>query len=186
MTELSKASDSMVEHGKEALTDQEIEQARAVLAKMNPGNLPYPIFLEVARLTVTPIIEVVPVRKNPQGEVEVLLLKRDKSDTVWGGMLHTPGTVIRASDHEGDTTDAFDRIFQGELGGVETSSPQFVGTIFHRVKRGMEQASVFVAEVKGEPEVGIFYPISQLPDNVVDTQIGFIQAAVNAYEQANR
>ncbi len=89
---------------------EEIKQASDILARLDPGRLPLDIFIEVARLTVTPIIEVVPLRKNKDGKTEVLLTERDASDSIWAGMLHTPGTVIRANDSDSNNLDAFQRI----------------------------------------------------------------------------
>ena len=41
---------------------EEVEAARSLLSSLTPGALPLDIFIEVARLTTTPIIEVVPVK----------------------------------------------------------------------------------------------------------------------------
>ena len=57
----------------------------------------------------------VPLRLNISGNIEVLLTKREASDPVWGGMLHTPGTVMRASDQKPNNEDALSRIIDGEL-----------------------------------------------------------------------
>lgn len=166
----------------EELTAAEIEQARQLLSRLKPGKLPFDIFLETARLTVTPIVEVVPMRRNRQGTVEVLLTRRDDSDPVWGGMLHTPGTVVRATDQSSGNQDAFDRILQGELSGVKATKPVFVENIFHPVKRGMEQAQVYYIEVLEDPPVGSFYDVTELPPNIVDSQVGFIKTAVHYFE----
>jgi hypothetical protein len=39
---------------------EEINKIASSLKKLNPGFLPLPIFLEVTRLIVTPIVEIVP------------------------------------------------------------------------------------------------------------------------------
>jgi hypothetical protein len=162
-------------------TEAEIEQAAAILSKLEPGKLPLPIFLETTRLTVTPILEVVPLRlKNSQ--VEVLLLERDKGDPIWGGMLHTPGTVIRANDKDGDFTDAFDRIFSNELGNSNHTKPVFVDRIFHQVKRGREIAEIYYVEMDSDFTNGKFYEATNLPKEIVDTQIPFITKAVNKFK----
>ncbi len=169
-------------------TDDEIKTVVDILSRLQPGELPLDLFLQTARLTVTPIVEVVPVRKTADGSTEVLLIERDGTDPVWSGKVHTPGTIIRSSDTDSQNGDAFRRILQGEMQGISTGEPVYVGSMLHRVKRGMEQIQVYVVEVHGEPTVGKFYNANALPENLVDTQTGFIQAAVLhyiAFEQTN-
>ncbi|MEI7918175.1 MAG: hypothetical protein WCH58_02220 [Candidatus Saccharibacteria bacterium] len=173
----------------EASTDfqisrKDIQQAKELLSKLQPGQLPFNIFIEVARLTVTPIIEIVPLRTNADGYTEVLLTKREDSDPIWPGMLHTPGTVVRANDRD-DNSDAFRRILNGELGDIKTSAPVYVKTILHKVKRGTEQAQIFWVEVHGESKIGIFYDVNKLPGNIIDSQIDFIKAATDSYIATN-
>src|SRR3989344_8061455 len=148
------------------------------LKQLEPGKLPLPIFLEIAKLTVTPILEIVPLRKTKTGEVEVLLINREDNDPIWAGMLHTPGTVIRASDTEGSYEDALNRILKGELKGTPCDKPVFVKNLLHKVKRGMESSLIYWVEVIGEPPVGKFYSFSHLPDNLIDTQREFIKIAI--------
>ncbi len=161
---------------------EEINLVSKILSRFQPGQLPLDVFIEVARLTVTPIIEVVPLRRNAEGVIEVLLIRREDSDPIWAGLLHTPGTVVRANDKDINNGDAFGRILNGELGGIQTSEPRFVKTILHKVKRGMEQAQIFWVEVKDEPLKGKFYPATKLPEATVATQIDFIMAAVEDFE----
>lgn len=165
---------------------EEVEAARNLLSRLTPGALPLDIFIEVARLTTTPIIEVVPVRRGVNGETEVLLTERDQNDPIWAGMLHTPGTVVRASDNDPNNREAFTRILDGELAGTLTGEPQFVYNFFHEVKRGKEQAQVYFVEVMGDPASGQFCPASNLPRNTVDTQLEFIHKAVEAYENSQQ
>ncbi len=160
---------------------EDIERAVEILSKLEPGKLPIGIFIEVARWTVTPIIEVVPVRFGQNNKVQVLLTEREASDPIWGGMLHTPGTVVRASDIESNNNDAFKRILDGELNGVLVSVPVFVENIFHKVKRGTEQAQVYYVEVLADPTIGRFYDADNLPENVVDSQLDFINHAVTSF-----
>ncbi len=159
----------------------DILQAVEVLKTLEPGKLPLPIFLEVARLTVTPIIEIVPLRKNIEGRVEVLLTKREDDDAHWAGMYHTPGTVIRASDIPGSYDDAFKRIISGELGGISVSEPVYVTSILHKVKRGMESALIFWVEVNEEPKTGEFFDYGNLPEDLIDTQKPFIKMAIKDF-----
>lgn len=162
------------------------DQAVQYLQTLRPGDLPPAIFHAIAALTVTPIYEVVPVRRNAQNVVEVLLLERPATDPVWGGMLHTPGTVIRANDDEGELTSASERI-RAELGGAEfRSQPVFVEQRFHQVKRGRELALVYWAELRDDVRVGQWYSAESLPTLLVETQRGFIQSAVHHYQTHSR
>lgn len=166
---------------KNELLDKEIERTVGFLRKLKPGKLPLPIFLELARLTVTPIVEIVPLRKTEEDTVEVLLIRREENDPNWPGMYHTPGTVVRASDKEGSYDDAIKRILKGELKGVETKQTIFVTNLLHRVKRGMESSLIYWVEVTGRASVGEFYNLDKLPDNIIDTQIGFIRMAAQDF-----
>jgi hypothetical protein len=168
---------------KTTLTEEETKTLVSLLDKLEPGFLPYDIFVQIARLVVLSIIEFVPLRLNNKGEVEVLLLSRGADDPIWSNELHVPGTVIRPTDTEGKIYLAFDRIFKDELQDTKTSNPHYVGSNLHPSKRGMEQAQIFWVEVLGEPTTGHFYPISQLPDNLIASQLNFIKQAATSFLQ---
>jgi hypothetical protein len=165
----------------EQLETEEAQTIASLLSKLQPGFLPKEVFYEVTRLVVTPIVEVVPLRKGASGKTEVLLTKREEDDPNWPGMLHTPGTVVLATDEENSYESAFQRI-ANELGDVNTARPQFVNNTLHKGNRGMESALVFYSEVLGEPSVGSFYPADNLPESIVDTQVPFIEEAVRSFE----
>lgn len=99
------------------------KQLAALLSSMEPGFLPYDIFVQIARLVVLSIIEFVPLRKNKNGNIEVLLLSRGMDDPIWPGELHTPGTVVRPTDTQGGMYLAFERILDDELKGAKVSAP---------------------------------------------------------------
>jgi hypothetical protein len=169
------------------LTESEINQTTELLARIPAGFLPFPVFRQVARLAVFSIVEVVPMRVR-DGQVEVLLLKRgeEKQDwpELWPGILHTPGTVIRPTDKLGSYKDAFHRILQDELHGVELAGePEYVYNLLHHNKRGTESAQVFMAEVVGEPKAGVFYSADRLPNNIMLSQLDFIPTAVAAFKR---
>lgn len=167
------------------ITEAEIKTVVEILKKIEPGPLPFPIFLEVARLYVSCIIEIVPFY-NDNGNIQVLLQEREKEDPVWGGKLHTAGTVVRANDEEGSFISAFDRILNKELAGVAIKSePTFVKTVFHQVARGRELALIFYVELATNEitQLGKLYDIEKLPAEIVDTQIQFIQDAAKQFTQ---
>ncbi len=164
------------------MNEENIKTLTNLLSKLTPGHLPLSIFLEITRLTTTPIIEIVPL-KFVDEEIYVLLTKREDDDPNWPGMWHTPGTVVRATDREGSFEDAFERIIAGELNGTEVAeSPVFVGNLLHKVKRGMESAMIYRVRITGETKSGSFFKKNELPENIIDTQKDFIQMAINNFE----
>lgn len=166
----------------EQLTEQEETMLTALLKRLQPGFLPFPVFQEVARLVTTPIVEVVPLRIH-DGRTEILLIPRLDDDPTWPGQLHVPGTTVRASDTPGSFDDAFDRIFKGEIASVTVRMSQFVLNVLHHSGRGMEASQVHWAEVEGEPEEGEFYDVDNLPDSLVVSQRDFIPAAIRDFKQ---
>jgi hypothetical protein len=167
------------------MDDAQIKQVAGLLGKLETGFLPYLIFEQVARLVALPILEFIPLRRA-EGETEVLLLKRPAEDPLWPGALHTPGTVIRATDlHTGEQENwsAFERILHDELKGTALGKPQYVGSMLHKSKRGVEQAQLYWVEVIGEPQVGTFFPVRRLPERLIDSQYKFIAEAVRHFER---
>jgi hypothetical protein len=163
------------------IRSHEIEIARE-LSRFDPGQLPLPIFLQIARLTVTPVIEVVPIKKRRDESISVLLTKRSEDDPVWPGMWHTPGTIIRAFD--ASITDGMNRLLATELANRNAGPPQYVGHMLHQVLRGVELALVHWVEVEDNIEVGTFFDIDQLPCDLVGSQRPFIFLAVDAYRRS--
>lgn len=159
---------------------EKINNIVALLAELSPGFYPEPLFLQFSRLTVNPIIEVVPLRTK-LGKVEILLIDRDEDDQLFSKKLHTPGTVVRPHDSTGSFEDALDRILVEELNGTETTRPKFVKNIFHNSGRGMEASQIYWAEVLGEPKAGQFYDADNLPERLMRSQLDFIPLAVEHY-----
>lgn len=170
----------------DSLTAAEIKLAAELLSRLQPGFLPTGIFMQIARLTVLTIVEVVPLRLNADGQVEVLLIERPSDDPVWPGQLHTPGTVVLADQGEAGIDKGLERIRVKELKGVPTSPPVFVEYRLHRSLRGMEHAKIHWCEIGGEPRVGQFFLAAQLPADTLASQIDFIKKAADAYLTVKR
>ncbi len=166
-----------------ALNEQDQKRLVELLKRLEPGFLPYEIFEQIARLVVLPIIEFIPLRLNKDGEIEVLLIKRDETDKFWPGMLHTPGTVIRATDQRDKSYEAYNRILHDELEDTPTGQPYYFGSMLHESKRGMEQAQLFWVEVTGQPKVGEFYAVNDLPGGLIASQRDFINQAAKSFGQ---
>lgn len=169
------------------MDENEISQTTDLLKKLEPGFQPYPIFEQIARLIALPVVELIPLRLH-DGAVQVLLIQRAPDDPYWPNLWHTPGTIVRATDlpnGQGTNWPAFERLFHDELKGTKVGDPQFVGSLLHKSKRGVEQAQIYWVEVKDEPPVGTFYPIDSLPLSVIESQKAFIQEAARNFQAYN-
>lgn len=169
------------------ISEEETQAVARLLQKFRPGFVPYPIFEQIARIMALPILEIIPLRVQENGAVEVLLIERPAHDTLFAGMLHTPGTVIRATDLNKDRSyhawPALQRIKDDELSGTDISDPYYVGSMLHASKRGVEQAQLYWVEVMGVPAVGSFYPVDDLPDATMASQIDFIMQASDSFRR---
>ena len=163
---------------KHSLTADEISQAADLLAKLEPGYLPEPIFDQAVRLVVCSTIVIVPLKKTPRG-LEVLLRPRekDRDDPIWPGYWHLPGTMLRPSDKEGDYTDAFRRLLEGEIGTTQTSdSLVFMRTAFTKTRRGPEHTQLYYMPVDSdELPGGQFFPVDKLPQPIIEHEIAYIK-----------
>lgn len=168
-------------------TPNNITQAANTLRSLEPGFLPLEIFHAVAGLTVTPVIELVPFKADSASDPQVLLTRRDADDTHWPSLLHVPGTVIRASDEpDDDLPTAFNRLFSQELPEITVvGDPEFVQIKFHQVRRGMELALVHYVLVEGSTDDKEYYSVNDLPEDIVDHQVGFIHAATERFSRTN-
>ena len=165
------------------ISQAEINTVIKILKKIEPGFLPFDLFRQFARLYVTPIIEIVPLKKDRNEKITTILLPREKDDPDWPGMMHTPGTVLRASDKKGNLTNAFTRIIKDELHNLKiVHGPELVDYEFHQTKRGREFALIFFVEYSGSPKTGQEIIVDQLPRNTVKTQIKFIKKATEVFK----
>jgi hypothetical protein len=91
------------------------------LAEAEPDQLPYAIFVPIAKLLVLNTVEVGFVKPAPTDErkAQVLLTQRPDTDQFWANQWHIPGSIVRASDpvkHEHDYDAAVSRV-KDEIGG---------------------------------------------------------------------
>jgi ADP-ribose pyrophosphatase YjhB (NUDIX family) len=128
-------------------------------------------------LTVSPAIEVVPLRKTENG-VEVLLTERSTHDPIWSSKLHTPGTILRPTDD--NLSEGFNRIFNDEL-GVDVQTINFVGVSFGHGIRGPGVGLEYWTELNTDPKIGKFYNIDNLPENYIMKQKGLLDSAVDSF-----
>jgi len=161
-------------------SEREFNLLKEIVQKMDPP-IPHKIFRLIAQRFVLTPVEAVVLRKKATN-IQVLLIERGRNDPDWGGQLHCPGTILRANDAKGkgDYSYALERLEENELKTRFLKPPVFITTWFHKVTRGVENAMVFVCQIKGEPSVGKFYDIENLPNNIIKSQIGFIKFAAKA------
>lgn len=163
------------------MNQEEIDQTVKFLRKLKPGFLPQEIFYEFARLYVSPILEIVPLRKSTDGRIFVLALERASTDPHWPEVYHIPGTVFRATDDDINST--INRLLKSELPELNVSGdPVFVSYEFHKVKRGSELALVFYIEYEEKPGFGREIASEELESNILDTQISYVQKAIERFE----
>lgn len=163
------------------ISDEEISQVASLLSRFEPGFLPLPIFLEITRLTVASIVELVPLSLN-NGKVEVFLIQREDSDQLWPGEWHNPGTVVRATDTPGSYTDALQRIFRDEL-NTQYHEPTFVAPLLHKTRRGSESARIYWVELDQTPPAGQYFPINALPADTIQSHRKVAELAAHNFLQ---
>jgi len=154
------------------------------LSILEAGFLPLAIFNQIARLTVTPCLELVCFRMTEDKIVQALLTRRNANDPHWPNQLHNPGTVIRATDVDvnGTFNRAINRIVKNELGNVEfQTAPRLVTHIFHQVKRGVEIAFIHWAIISSASDYGEFYDVTSLPNDLIDHHRKVIATALIGY-----
>lgn len=150
------------------------------LSILEPGKLPLSVFNQVARLTVTPVVEVVPFCRKPDGSLRVFLLQRGPDDPLWANMYHVPGAIVSAADHPGSFSDALERISAAKLASYEPSDPVFIDVQLCKVARGMEAAIIYMTELKIAPPDESLFELTQLPANMIEGQEGFVTTASKA------
>lgn len=175
----------------DGLTIEEDKQLTSLLAKWGGGRISTSVFTELARVIPQPIVEVVLFRKN-SGVLETLLIPRPKDDIVWPGMVHTPGTAIRASDYKREDKNplegAFERIQNGELQGGFETDPTFAGRLYRNGDRGAEVVEVYIAELPEDfklLEGQEWYPVEKLANNskFIQGQLGHVKLAAEQFRK---
>lgn len=164
------------------LSEEEINKAAGLLARLEPGYLPQRLFDEINRLHVTSTVVIAPLKRTPDG-IQILMTRRGNgpTDPVWPDHWHLPGSMLRPTDKEGDYSDAFSRILDGELKGVEIEGrPVFLRTAFTETRRGRELTQVYYVMVQGEPPEGTLFPVNQLPSPLLEHEVPYIQEAARA------
>lgn len=135
-------------------------------------NVPQKIFDTFQKVFGGTSLEVVPIRYNKDGNIEVFMMKRPSTDTYWPGEYHVPGTMVFAWDWtKGNGFDsAWERIKKKEVAQNNDSSLMPVSTLYLDTKRGGETACVNIIVFKGPTsnESGEWFAIDNIPSNIID------------------
>lgn len=163
----------------EGLTKAEEQQVLELLNKVG-SRMSAEFYNAVAAKFVLTAIETVPLRRRGD-TVEVLLLERNPNDTFYAGQVHSPGSMLRASDQT--YGDALRRVQWAELGLRFAEPPQFVSPLFQSTPRGPENGLVFACRLEAEPTIGKFHDVTSLPPNVIEHHRPIIQAATEFFRK---
>lgn len=134
------------------------------------------VFEALSRTSPRIAIEAVALRKR-EGVIEVFLTRRPPDD-VYANLLHVPGTIIRNKEKFTETWERLEEEFRAPV----VSEPKLV-EVFNNLKerRGHFISLVFACEISGEPATGKFFPIANLPDDLIDHHRPMIIAAAEAW-----
>jgi len=162
----------------DSLSKFEKEQLVYLLNKLEPGFFPEELFYALTKLLVTSTYTIVPLFYD--GELYVHLTNREKNDPHWSGLLQTPGRVILSTDKS--IHDVHLKLSQAEMKGfVMKKGPIFCGYVFDKIPRGKEVAIINYVLLKTKPEFGKLYKVTNLPKNLIPTEIKRIKMAVKKY-----
>lgn len=113
------------------------------------------------------------VFKMIDGRLYILLTPR--SDEYWKNVMHVPGAICRTSDQWEFYEDARARVQQRELKGIAyVAGSYFAGCGLVKTQRCKENFVVFVAFTVQDTNVGRFYPVDALPNNLIDHEAAVI------------
>ncbi len=159
------------------LTKNEIAQTIKLLRKLTLGSIPYDIFVEICRLTVAPVIDIVPI-VILDNQPEVILIKRPQSDKCFSGLYHIPGSVLNPTDKKGSFETIFERIYKKDMKGIKPIvPPQFIDFNFYESNRGSEFSLLHWALFPKNITDFESFSFDDLPKDVIPHQIEFIRKA---------
>lgn len=153
-------------------------ETNSLLSNLEPGKLPLEIFNQVARLTVTPVVEIVPFFKNGQGDYKVFLMQRGADDALWANQYHVPGAIVLATDTPGSFSDAINRIVTTKLASYSPGEISYVDVQLCHVSRGAEVAIIFSVELATSPDSSLLFDPMALPNDMIEGQAEFVYAAL--------
>jgi hypothetical protein len=125
-----------------------------------------------------------------KGRLYVLLVKRDSNDPHFKGQVHSPGSMLRATDNKGEGLDAFKDPIARACKEVnfdpESIRLKFAGFLSHNTPRGAELAMIFACLCEGEDPVfsgNDWYLVDQLPGNIISHHLAIVKIAVQTVHE---
>jgi hypothetical protein len=172
-----------------SLSETDINDIVEKLSKLPPGSLPYKIFVEFARLKVTPILEIIPLCFDPTGQINVALFKRPVDDQWWPDLYHFPGFCLLPGDLSasvkwGLPPKAYRRFLKTELKGIKCLGiPVMVGYFSAIGNRGPSVNLVYVQPIDYRSSLPFLFPVSRLPSDIVSDQKQLIVCCTKVFVQ---
>lgn len=163
------------------ITKPEIEELVRLLKKLEPGYYPIEVFWEFCRLVKVCTVELVPFVRDQEGNIKVVLTKRDDNDKFWPGMYHTPGCIVRPRD---TLEESINRVMIEELKNPKVlKPPKFVTFLFSGHKRGEGVQLLYWVELDKKIPCGELFSCDELPVNFIQGQKKFLDKALEDYNQ---
>lgn len=148
-----------------------------VLQSIDPSGPYSPEFYgAIARLVPSVAIEAVVLRER-DGRIEVFLTRRSPQDVAYSGMLHSPGSILRAGEKP---VDVMHRIGEQDY-HVSVSDFVYVDEDFYQEKRGWFDSRIYLVKLKDEPVGGEWVSVDALPCDVVNHHIQWVIPKAVAY-----
>ena len=167
--------------GEDALMDAWRRFAAKVL-NLVPADKPYgtELFDALNLKQPTFAFEGVLLREHPDtGELEVYLTQRSMQDTAYPGEFHCPGSGLRNKE---DWQAVAARLARNEFKvAIKNVTVLYETGFFYGEARGWYWSLPCLVELEGEPAVGKWYPVTQLPEKTVDHHREDIIPAVVRY-----
>lgn len=140
-------------------------------------------YYSVTRITAMTAVYVVLLRERG-GTIEVFLTPRE--DSLYQGVVHHPGSRIRASDRDASLGDAVGRVLHEEYGDA-VSLGKFAGLTLTQAPSGTEISVVFLGEPLPDEELqvaGEWFDVTKLPSNLIVHEPFVDRVAVEAFRRS--
>lgn len=135
------------------------------------------LFDSIAKLSVSVAIETVSFRIE-NGKIEVYLTQRSPIDTAYPNQWHCPGSFIRPGE---EISDVLQRLEKKET-GIIFKGANHIATVNNPAEtRGHIVQLIHLCEICGQGR-GKWFPLDQLPKNIVEQHRIIIQKALAYFE----
>lgn len=169
----SKGTDALMEFWKEFV-------AKAM--NLIPNDKPYgtALFDALNKKQPTFAFEGVLLRINPEtNQLEVYMTQRSMTETAYPGEYHCPGSGIRNGENWNAVAA---RVARNEFKvGIKSLVILYGKELWYQEARGFYCSQPCLVELEGEPAVGKWYPVDNLPEKTVEHHRDYIIPAVVSF-----